>query len=144
MGSSREVHLHLNHLELLAITKAFQAFESLLVSQVVRIATDNTMAVSYINKQGGTHSLQLLYLAVDLWEWCFVRHIYLVAVHVAAKGNAWADHLSRQQSCSHKWTLDSTIFQQLCHRWGTPKLDVFASQDKGKCRSYCSRINKSK
>ena len=31
------------------------------------IATDNTTVVAYINKQGGTHSHTLLYLAVDLF-----------------------------------------------------------------------------
>ena len=33
------------------------------------IATDNTIVVAYINKQGGTHTHTLLRLVVDLFLW---------------------------------------------------------------------------
>ena len=83
--------------------------------------------------------LPLLYLAIDLWEWCYVRHIYPVAVHVVAQENVLADYLSRLQSCSREWALDDAVFHHLCHWWGTPQVDIFASQDNKKCSHYCSQ-----
>ena len=68
--------MHINFLELLAIYKAFRAFEHLLCGRVVQVASDNTIAIFYLNKQGGTHSLHLLYLSVKIWGWCYSRHIF--------------------------------------------------------------------
>lgn len=45
-----ERNCHINHLELLAIIKAFRSFESLIVSRVVQVAADNTTALHYLNK----------------------------------------------------------------------------------------------
>ena len=46
--------LHIIVLELLTLTKAFGASESLLRSWVVQVASDSTTAVSYMDTQGGT------------------------------------------------------------------------------------------
>ena len=105
------------------------------------MAADNTTAVYCLNKQGGMHSLSLLYLAIQLWEWCYSRHIYLVAVHVALKENRLAHKLSRLQDCTHEWSLDNYIFLSLCCHWGTLQLDVLTSIDNRKCALYCSRAD---
>ena len=97
------------------------------------MASDNTTAVFYLNKQG------LLYLTVQLWEWCYSHHIYPVVVHVASEDNVLADRLSRLQVCSHEWALDKEVFLSLCQRRGMPRLDVFASSSNAKCVCYCSR-----
>ena len=65
---TEERGLHINLLELLAIFKAFWAFKRLLLGHVVQVATDNTTAVFYLNKQDGTCSQRLLYLTVQIWE----------------------------------------------------------------------------
>jgi hypothetical protein len=39
---------------------------------------DNSMAVAYINHKGGTHSPHLVQLALDLWNWCIQRDIFVV------------------------------------------------------------------
>ena len=87
--------VHINHLELLAIIKVFHAFLLLMRGRVVQLATDNTTALFYVNKQGGTHSPSLLYLAVDLWEWCYSNHVFPVAVHISTEDNTLTDRLSR-------------------------------------------------
>lgn len=53
--------------------------------------TDNTTVLFYINKQGGTLSLSLLYLAILLWELCYKRHIFPLAVYIATQDNYLAD-----------------------------------------------------
>ena len=92
------------HLELLAIIKAFRTFQPLITGCTVQLASDNMTALYYVNKQGGTHSLSLLYLADHLWEWCYTHHIFPVAVHVATQDNSLTEHLSRITTATHEWT----------------------------------------
>ena len=61
--------LHINCLEFKAVTFALQHWAPLLQGRQVMIATDNSIIVSYINKQGGTRSPTLLRLTVDLFLW---------------------------------------------------------------------------
>ena len=59
------------------------------------ISTDNTTVVSYINKQGGTHSPDL---CVQVWKillWCLKHHIVIRVRHIPGKFNVLADRLSR-------------------------------------------------
>ena len=71
---------------------------------------DNMTTLYYINKQGGTHSLSLLYLSIHLWEWCYDHHLFPVAIHVATENNNVSDHLSRLTTQTHKWVLDDSVF----------------------------------
>ena len=66
LWSQEESCMHINFLELLVIYKTFQAFERVLCSRVVQVASDNTTTVFYLNKQDGTHSLHLLYLSIQI------------------------------------------------------------------------------
>ena len=67
--------LHISCLELKAVTCALQHWAPLLQGHQVMVATDNSTVVSYINKQGGTHSTSLLRLTVELFLWLRVtRH----------------------------------------------------------------------
>lgn len=96
----------------------------------------------YINKQGGTHSLSLLYLAVHHWEWCYDRHIFPVAIHVATEDNSLVGSLSRWDHLNHEWSLHPAVFRTLCQKWGNPTIDVFASPHKTKCQMFCMRAGK--
>ena len=61
----------------------------------VMISTDNTTAVSCINKQGGTHSPNL---CVEVWkilQWCLKHHIVVGIHHIPGKFNVLANRLSR-------------------------------------------------
>lgn len=70
-----EKHLHINHLELLAVIKAFRAFEPPIAGQAIQLVADNTTVMFYVNKQGGTHLPSLLYLTMHLWEWCYAKRL---------------------------------------------------------------------
>ena len=96
--SQREKLLHMNELELLAAIKAFKAFRDHLVSKMVQITTDNTTMMYYILKQGGTHSPSLLYLVVNLWEWCLPHHICRMVIHIASQDNNLVDLFSCKES----------------------------------------------
>ena len=55
--SDDKIHYHINVLELLSIELALKAFLKDSNKKHVRIFSDNTTAVAYINKQGGIKSL---------------------------------------------------------------------------------------
>ena len=56
LWSEREKRLHINVLELKAVSLALRDFKDQCQNQTVLVATDNSTVVAYINKQGGIHS----------------------------------------------------------------------------------------
>ena len=93
-----------------------------------------TQPHSTMSTNGGTHSLSLLYLAVDLWERCYQHHIFPIVAHISTEDNYLADHLSYMSSRMHEWSFNDTV-QLLCHCLGTPTIDIFARLN-GKCSIY--------
>ena len=59
LWSDREKRLHINVLDLKAVSLALQNFKDQCQNQTVLVATDNSTVVAYINKQGGTHSAEM-------------------------------------------------------------------------------------
>ena len=59
LWSDREKRLHINVLELKAVSLALRSFKDQCQNQTVLVATDNSTVVAYINKQGGTHSAEM-------------------------------------------------------------------------------------
>ncbi|XP_060591829.1 uncharacterized protein LOC132746624 [Ruditapes philippinarum] len=109
--------LNINVLELLAIFYALRSFREHVVSQHVKIMSDNTTAVSYINNMGGTVSLQCNKIAVEIWTWCIANDIWLTAAHIAGKENLEADQASRKFKDNLEWKLDEKIFNKICDLW---------------------------
>ena len=113
--------LHINCLELKAVFHALQHWAQMLQGHQVMIATDNATVVSYINKQGGTHSPTLLRLTVDLLLWLEAQNIIVRARHIPGCLNVIADHLSRpNQPISTEWSLHPEIASLIFRVWGTP------------------------
>ena len=56
LWSDMEKRLHINVLELKAVSLALRIFKYQCQNQTVLVATDNSTVVAYINKQRGTHS----------------------------------------------------------------------------------------
>ena len=59
LWSDREKRLHINVLELKAVSLALQRFKDQCQNQTVLVATDNSTVVAYITKQGGTHPAEM-------------------------------------------------------------------------------------
>ena len=55
LWSDQDKRLHINVLELKAVSLALRSFKDQCQNQTVLVATDNSTVVTYINKQGGTH-----------------------------------------------------------------------------------------
>ena len=66
----------------------------------------------------------------EIIKWCKTRNIWITACHIAGKDNTEADTLSRKLNTNIEWMLDSNEFKVLCHLYGTPDIDLFASRQK--------------
>ena len=126
--TSTDRKLHNNCLELKAVVSALQHWAPVLQGHQVMIATDNSTVVSYISKQGGTHSPTLLCLTVELLLWLEAQNIIVRARHIPGCLNVIADHLSHlNQPISTEWSLHPEIVKRIFRLWGTPEVDMFCN-----------------
>ena len=141
LWSDREKRLHINVLELKAVSLALRDFKDQCQNQTVLVATDNSTVVAYINKQGGTHSAEMCALLWKIMTWCHHYHITLKARHIPGCLNVMADLLSRSnQVQSIEWSLHPQVFKQICQKWFTPHVDLFATHLNHKLPLYVSPI----
>ena len=141
LWSEREKRLHINVLELKAVSLALRDFKDQYQNQTVLVATDNSTVVAYINKQGGTHSAEMCALLWKIMTWCHHYHITLKARHIPGCLNVMADLLSRSnQVQSTEWSLHPQVFKQICRKWFTPHVDLFATHLNHKLPLYVSPI----
>ncbi|CAC5424318.1 unnamed protein product [Mytilus coruscus] len=131
---------HINWLELKAVQLALQTFLIKVHYKSVLVRTDNATVVSYLNKQGGTRSPELCYLAWDLLQWCINHNVKIQAVHIPGKKNIIADALSRGKMTIRltEWALNMTIVNLLFLQLGTPVIDLFATSMNKKLPVFCS------
>ena len=120
--------LHINCLELKAVASALKHWAPVLQGHQVMIATDNSIVISYINKQGGTRSPTLLHLTVELLLWLEAQNIMVRARHIPGCLNVIADDLSHpNQPILTEWSLHPKIVKRIFWLWGTPEVDMFVT-----------------
>ena len=141
LWSDQEKKLHINVLELKAVSLALRNFKDQCQDQTVLVAMDNSTVVAYINKQGGTHSVEMCALLWKIMTWCHHYHITLKARHIPGCLNVMADLLSRSNKVqSTEWSLHPQVFKQICQKWFTPHVDLFATHLNHKLPLYVSPI----
>ena len=129
---------HINYLELKAAFLALKTFLPNMGPLAVLLCMDNITAIAFLNRMGGTHSLSLSALAVEIWEWCIQRRFTIHAEHLPGMENIRADWLSRHLKDSSDWTLNRNVFLELQHRLGQFSIDLFASRTNTQLQAYCS------
>ncbi len=129
---------HINCLELLAVHLALRQFRPLLLGKHVLVRTDNTAAVSYINRMGGIRSRRMSQLARHLLLWSHTRLKSLRAVHIPGELNRAADALSRQLTFPGEWRLHPETIRLIWSRFGEAQVDLFASRESSHCQLYFS------
>ena len=65
-----ESKLHINYLELKVVFLTLKEFQDICSKKIVLIATDNTIVVAYINKEGGIKSAPLCVFLWRILTWC--------------------------------------------------------------------------
>ena len=120
LWSNKESQLHINVLELNAVLLALKGLQEHLQGQRVLICSDNKTVVSYLNKEGGTHSIEMCSLIWRILAFTNSRRIQIRARHVPGSLNVIADSLSRRDKVIQTvWSLHQQIFNQICRVWHT-------------------------
>ena len=92
-------------------------------------------------QQGGTHSAEMCALLWKIMTWVHHYLITLKARHVLGCLNVMADLLSRSnQVQSTEWSLHPQVFNQICQKWFTPHVDLFATHLNHQLPLYVSPI----
>ena len=117
----------INHRELLAVYDGVQGFLPVLRGRSVSLLADSTTALSYLRKQGGTHSATPNSVAQSILRLCELHQICLVPQFIPEKLNVLADSLSRRsQVLGSEWTLCHQAFWELLRRWPAT-IDLFVT-----------------
>ena len=136
--SKSESLRHINYLELLAVKLALASLFDNRSNIHVRVMSDNTTTVSYINSMGGCKSRECNSITKDIWDWARERNIWLSAAHIPGSSNVDADQLSRNLNLNLEWMLSKPIFQRIVSLFGKPDIDLFASRLNAQVETYVS------
>ena len=123
------------------VSLELRSFKDQCQNQILLVAMDNSTVVAYINRQGGTHSAEMCALLWKIMTWCYHYQITLKARHIPGCLNVMASLLSRSnQVQSTEWSLHLQVFHQICQKWFTPHVDLFATHLNHKLPLYVSPV----
>ena len=128
----------INHRELLAVFLAIRDFLHLLKGKTVSLFTDNTSALSYLCKEGGTRSSTLNSVAQAILRLCEDSSVHLLPQFVPGRLNVLADSLSRRgrgQVLGSEWTLHQGVCRDLFRLWPVT-VDLFATSINHRLQVY--------
>ena len=108
------------------------------LAKQIHLKIDNKTALSYIVKMVGTKNRELILRSKSLWEYLLNKGITLTAEYLPSKLNYIADHQSRNVKDWSEWKLCPKTFKNICHKLGTPEIDLFASRTSHQLTSYMS------
>ena len=135
----QEQQHHINYLELKAVLLGLQSLCSDVLNKHIRILSDNTTTVAYINAMGGIRSNKCNEIASEIWAWCSARqNVWISAAHIPGSVNVDADKESRNALESTEWSLNNTIFYSIAKLLGPYQIDLFASRLNFKVSNYVS------
>ena len=138
LWSAKEHCFHINYLEMKAVLFGLQSLCSDLTDKHIRIQSDNTTTVSYINAMGGIKSNDCHDMALQIWQWANSRNIWLSSCHIPGVTNVVADQKSRNFDGSTEWSLNKKVFEDISNIWGPFQIDLFASRLNYKVQDYVS------
>ena len=117
---------------------AILEFLSAIKGKNIKITSDNTTVVYYLNKMGGTRSKPLCDLTIKIWKILLNNSINCWSTHISGVENNVADFLSRH-SHNHEFALKMDTFQHLTSLINFRlEIDMFASKNNKKLRNYVS------
>ena len=136
--SKEESEFHINVLELRAIDFGLKSFLGQVQNEHIRVKTDNTTAVAYINHKGGIRSIECHEVARSIWEWAIAKKCHISAEHLPGSQNTLADRASRIFDVNTEWSLDNEVFFEINNKFGNIEFDLFASRLNNKHEKYAS------
>ena len=136
--SDTEKGFDINIQELLAAELAIKTFTKHHKPSSIHMRIDNTSALSYIVKMGGTKNHLMLDISKRIWHYLLLHKITITAEWIPSHLNTIADWESRNVSDSAEWKLCPKVFQSICQVRGQPDLDLFASRISHQVSRYFS------
>jgi hypothetical protein len=124
---STTAHLHINVLETTALWNFFFFIlpkSSKPCNLLWKI--DNTTALTYVKKEGGTCCLLVLAEAEKVLVLAHQMSVRILTVYIPTEENILADAASRFQEIPGR-RLHPFVFQAIAARWGLPVINLFAS-----------------
>ena len=138
LWDAEQAALSINTRELLAIREGLLHFSSSLVEKNVAVFCDNSTAVSYLRKEGGTRSPFLNSLAQEILRWAESLSIRLLPQFIPGSLNVLADSLSRPHQLPHtEWSLHPEVFRSIGRMWPV-QIDLFATSANRQCSIFFS------
>ena len=140
LWSAGDRSLHINNLELMALFNCLKEFRHKIQGSTVLCQLDNSTAVWYLKKEGGTKSADLCLLVWEMLHWCDQNNIQLVVRHLPGHLNILADQLSRK-SVHTEWSLHPSVFKAIVKKTDHPPvIDLFVTSLNFKLPSYFSPV----
>ena len=137
----RGLSLSINYRELLAVKRGLRALCACLEGRVVAVFSDNTTAVEYLRRQGGTLSPTRNVVAQRIQCWAEQLNIVLMPQFVPGRNNVVADALSHpNQVLGSEWMLHQEVFNWLRQHWPVT-IDLFASSLSHRCSAYFAPVS---
>lgn len=136
--SIEEKDKHINIRELKAVEIGIISYTKNTCPKHIRIMSDNTTAIAYINNMGGICSLECDELAKSVWLYCKSIGTYLSAAFIPGKENIIADKKSRSFNDAIEWQLNPEIFDHITSISFLPDIDLFASRINHQLPRYVS------
>lgn len=133
-----ETSLHINQLELMAAFLGLKCFASEKKNVNILLRIDNTTAIAYVNRMGGSRVVDLSKLAKTIWQWCEARNVWIYASYIRSSENIEADEESRRLEPETEYELSGESFTRIMETFGKPEIDLFASRANAKCKQYIS------
>jgi hypothetical protein len=131
---------HINIKELKTILFAIKLHGPKFVDSAIAIFTDNTTALKYARKSGGTASPLLQQLALEINYYTTKYNLAIIYNHIAGIKNTQADLLSRLVKPIYEWTLPWKHFNKIQAQWGPLSIDAFASRVNARLPRYWSYL----
>ena len=104
----------------------------------MHLRVDNTTTMSYINKMGGTKSMDMINISKTLWDYCLSKQITLIAEFLPGIQNQIADAQSRNYQDSSNWKLNKSILQEITRIMGQVEIDLFADRTNAQVPKFIS------
>ena len=137
-----ELPKHINYKELVTHLQGLQALDleapGLVLNATIFNRCDNTVSVSYVNRQGGRIP-ELSFAAEALWYWLLERGSSIKDVFLPGVQNVEADTASRWFINVGEYMLLRVLFQKLNSRYGPFTVDAFASRVNCQMQPFWSR-----
>ena len=134
LWDAQQAALSINARELLDVRLGLYQARSSLQGRTVAVFCDNTTAVAYLRKVGGTRSPLLHPLAPEILRWTESLSIRLAPQFLPG----FADALSRPHQLPHsEWSLNLTVFQSLRRLWPV-QIVLFVTSANHRCSIYFS------